>query len=363
MKFFQRPYFQSIACALLLALSLAGCGGPATSSTDNSSGSSSSMTLKVGQITNAITFFPMYVAEQEGFFKAQGLTLDPSPPTLLNSGSRLAAAVESNSVEVGVGAVTDVYTISRVDSYIKMIGAVSTGLLLDVVASKSFEQQAHISATSSLADKVKALVGKKVGISAPNSASDALVTYLFRQQGLDDQRDVTKVNVGADTTGDLSALKSGHVDAVVVGIPGGEIAEGQGYGDIFISPTRGDDPALMGQLFSVAYARQQTIDAKPKAVQAFIRGIDQAEVFIQKQPDQALVLLKKYLPTVDAAALDSSWNATKSSMPQHAQICQRNYDVADNFHLKAGLIAVPLAYKDLVATDTINKARGSPSSC
>ncbi|HZR43799.1 MAG TPA: ABC transporter substrate-binding protein, partial [Ktedonobacteraceae bacterium] len=165
---------------VLLALCLASCG---QSSTD----SQSNMTLKVAQVTNGFAFFPLYIAVQEGFFKAQGLTLNPSPPPLLNSGAKLAQAVEANSVEVGIGGTTDVYTISRVDSYVQMIGAVATGIFLDVVVSKHFEQQTHLSASSPLADKVKALVGKKIGVSAPNSATDALVTYLFRQQGLDAQ--------------------------------------------------------------------------------------------------------------------------------------------------------------------------------
>jgi NitT/TauT family transport system substrate-binding protein len=358
MDFFQRPCSGSIACVLLLALSLVGCGGPATSSTDNSS-----MTLKVAQVTKSISSFPMYVAEQEGFFKAQGLTLIPDPPPLLSSGSKVSAAVESNSVEVGVGATTDAFTISRVDSYIQLIAAISIGFQIDVVVSKSFEQQAHISATSSLADKVKALMGKRVGISAPNSATDALITYLFRQQGLDDQRNVTKVNVSANIPTALAALRSGRVDAVAVTTPGGEEAETQGYGDIFISPIRGDDPALEGQLFEVAYARQQTIEAKPKAVQAFVRGLAQADTFIQKNSAQTLVLLRKYLPSIDQKTLDNAWGALKSSMPQTPQVCQSGYNVANQFHLKAGLISVSLAYKDLVASDTINNALGSSSSC
>lgn len=352
MRFFIQRSWSLLACLLLVGLNIAACS---SSATPPPPGSAASMTLKVAQVNKSIFFFPIYVAQQENYFKNQGLTIDQGAIPTLGSGAKLSAAVESNSVDIGVGGITDVFTISRVDAFIKIIGVVSNGYLLDVVVGKSFEQQTHLDATSPLAAKIQALVGKKVGISAPNSATDALLTYLFRQQGLDAQKDVTKVNVTADIATDLAALRSGRVDAVVVSAPAGTIAEVQGFGDTFISPVRGDVPSMQGQLFGVAYIKQSVIDAKPKAVQAFIRAIGQAETFIQNNPDQARALLGKYLQ-LDPKTLDLAWSATKVAMPPTPQITQQSYDTANQFHVKAGLIAVALAYKDLVASDTIDKA-------
>ena len=358
MKVFVRSSSSFLIWFLFVGLTLASCGG----STTPSANSPGSMTLKVGVITNAMSFFPLYVALQQNFFKTQGLTLDPPNPPFLGAGSKVGTAVEANSLDVGVGALTDAFTISRVDAHIKVIGTMSSDFLLDLVVTKQFEQQMHVDAKSSLADKVKALVGKKIGISAPNSATDAMVTYLFRQQGLDAQKDVTKVSVGANTASELATLKAGRLDAVFVGAPGGQQAELAGFADTFISPVRGDVPTMQGQLFAVAYAKQQVIDAKPKAVEAFIRGLAQADDFIQKNPDKVVDLLKNYLQ-IDQKTAQAAWNANKASMPQSPQVDQQAYDVANQFHVKAGLIAIALAYKDIVATDIINNAlKGSSSS-
>src|SRR5438105_577609 len=145
MRVSSRQSLSLLGCILLVGLSIASCGG---SGTTNSTATPPSMTLKVGQITNAIPFFPFYIALQKDFFKAQGLTLDPSPPLQMGSGSKLATAIEAGGVEVAVGAVNDVFTISKVDASIKIVGAVSNAFLLDIVVSKSFEQQMHLSATS-----------------------------------------------------------------------------------------------------------------------------------------------------------------------------------------------------------------------
>jgi ABC-type nitrate/sulfonate/bicarbonate transport system substrate-binding protein len=126
-------------------------------------------------------------------------------------------------------------------------------------------------------------------------------------------------------------------------------------GEAFISPVRGDVPSMEGQLFGVAYTKQGLIDAKPKAVQGFIQALAQAEDFIQKNPDQMEPLLEKYL-SIDQKVAGLLWSATKSCMPPTPQVDQKPYDTANQFHVKAGLIAVELAYKDLVASDTINNA-------
>lgn len=358
MYFSRRSFLSLLASVPPAGLLITGCNSNSAGAT---SSPANSMTLKVAQVTNGISTFPLYVALQEKFFQAQGLTLDPSLPPSMGSGSKLATAVETGAVEVGIGAITDAFTISRVDAYIKVISALSEAYLLDIVVSKSFEQKMNLSATSPLVDKVKALKGKKIGISAPGSATDALVTYLFRQQGLDAEKDAVKVNLGAAIGTEVAALQAGRVDAIAVTAPGGELAETKASGDIFISPTRGDVPSMQGQLFGVAYTKQNVIDAKPKAVQAFIRAIAQAEDYIQKNPDKMVPLLIKYLK-LDQKTLTLAWNAKKISMPLSPQISQQAYNTTNQFHVQAGLIAVALAYKDLVAADTINKALSGMSS-
>ncbi len=350
-----RQSFSLFACLLLVGLSLASCGSTVNASND--------MTLKVAQVANNLPSFSLYVGVKEGFFKAQGLTLDPQMPPALGTGGKLSTAVEANSVEVGVGAATDAFTISRVDSSIRMIANISDGYQIDIIVNKSFLQQTGLTDASPLAAKVEALKGKKVGISGPGSSTDALVTYLFRQQGLNAQTDVVKESLGTSVPAVLAALQSGRVDAVALAMPGGEVATAKGFGDIFISPVRGDDPALVGQLYDVAYAKQSVMNAKPRAIQAFIRGLAQTDTFIQQQPDKTFALLKTYMSTVSPKALNNAWNILKPSMPKTPQICQNGYNVANQFHLKAGLIAVPLAYNDLVAENTINQAIGTSSGC
>ena len=347
-----RKSLSLLAGVLLIALSIAGCGGaPASSSTN-------SMTLTVGQVSNSMGFFPIYVAEQENYFKAQGLTFNPSTPIQTGgSGSKLATAVESGSVEVAGGLITDAFSISKVDPSVRLLAALTTGYYVDVTVSKKFEQETGLTEASSLADKVKALVGKKIGITAPGSGTQALVTYLFKTNGYNVQKDATLVNLGGSASGALAALSSGRVDAISFFSPAGQQAEAQGVGDILISPYGGDVPAMQGAVHGVIYAKQSVITAKPKAVQAFIRAIGQAEAFIHNNPGQTTTLLQKYLG-LSPQITQNVFTAMSPILAQNPQISQQGYNVAAQFHVQAGLIKSAPSYNTMVATSTINQALG-----
>jgi len=355
MQFSIRSILSFFACLLLVGLSVAGCGGSGTAPT---SSTKDSMTLNVAQVSNSVGFFPLYVAQQQNFIKNQGLTLNPATPTQTGTGAKMTAAIESGNIEVaGGGLITDAFTLSRVDAHIRLLGALTTGYFVDIVASKRFEQETHLTEASPLADKVKALVGKKVGITTPGSGTEALLIYLFRKYGYNTQRDVTEVSLGnVNPAAGAAALSSGRVDAVAFPVPTGEVSEVGGMGDIFISPDHGDIPEMVGQVHGVIYAKQQVIDAKPKAIQAFIRAIAQAEAFINQHPDQAEVLMGKYLGLKSQKTISTIFATTKPIYPSTPQIDQKGYDAANQFHVKAGLIAIALGYNDLVATDTINSA-------
>ncbi len=361
MRLLLRTSWSVFVGLLLINLGLASCNSSGTPSTTNSS-NTNNMTLKVGQNTNAGCFFPLYVAEQENFFKAQGLTLDPPVPPIMGNGTKVSAAIEAGNIDVaGGGVITDAFNLAKVDTSVRLLAALTNGFVNDIVVSKKFEQQAHLSATSTLAQKVKALLGKRIGTSGPGTGTESLVIYLFKSFGYDAQKDATLVNVGSSNTAPLAALNAGRVDAVSFFPPAGQEAETQGIGSIFISPTRGDVPTMRGQLHCLVYARQNVIDTKPKAVQAFIRAIAQAETFIHKNTAQATMLLQKDLH-LDQKTIGPVFAATVQVIPQSPQISLQGYNTAAQYHLKAGLIKQAPAYSDMVATNTIDSALKGMSS-
>jgi len=350
--YFVRHRLLLIPGLLLLCLGIAACGGAATATTSSSTHTQLT-TLKVCQLNTSINFFPVYVAQQKGYFTAQGLNI-PKPP-LLQVGSKVVAGVESGNCDIGNGVITDAFNWAHVNSDGRIIGSVMNGYVVDVVVSKKFEQEMHVSVSSPLADKVNALRGKTIGITGPGTGTQALLTYLFRLQGLDAARETRQISLGSNNAAALAALKSGRVDALSFFSPIGQAAEAEGIGDILISPVRGDIPGLRGDVHGIIYAKQSTIEAKPQAVAAYIRAINQAELFIKNNPVEARTLLSSYLGPNNSVT-NAVYTATAPVIATSPVITQAAYNVAGQFHVKAGLVSLIPSYSQLVATSTINSA-------
>jgi NitT/TauT family transport system substrate-binding protein len=353
--YFVRHRLLLIAVLLLLCLGICACGGsPAT--TTPGSNHTQLTTLKVCQLNKSINFFAVYVAQQKGYFTAQGLNI-PTPP-LLQVGPKVVAGIESGDCQIGNGVITDAFNWSKTDSSARIIGAVMDGYVVDIVVSKKFEQEMHVSASSPLADKINALKGKTIGITGPGTGTQALLTYLFHLEGMDASKVTTQVSLGSNNTAGLAALKAGRVDALSFFSPVGQTAEAEGIGDIFISPVRGDIPGLRGDVHGVIYTKESTIKAMPNAIAAYIRAINQAEQFIANNPAEDKVLLQKYLG-LSQSITDAVYAATASGIPTSPMVTEAQYDVAGQFHLSAGLIKTLPPYNQLIATSTISSALAS----
>lgn len=314
------------------------------------------MTLKVAQNSSAFSYFPIYVAAQQGFFKAQGLTFDPSPIPITGNGAKTAPAIESGNIEVAFGTITDAFTLSRVDASIKIVGSICNGFTIDLIVSNAFLAETGLTEASPLESKIKALVGRKIGISSPGTATEGFLIYLLRQYGLNYQHDIIEVNLGNVTpTTALAALANKRVDAVSWPMPAGQVAQAQGIGKRFICPVLGEVPGMQEMLYGVIYTRQSVIDAKSKALAALLRALVQAEAFLHDEPKNTSVLLKQFLK-LDGATTDAVLRAGISTIPRSPQVSQQAYNVANQFHVKAGLIAIALAYNDLVDTSIINNS-------
>ena len=334
--------------------------GRACTSMNNAALSTSDPTvLKVCQLNKSINFFSFYVAQQRGYLKDQGLTI--ATPPLMQVGSKVVSGVESGNYDIGNGVITDIFTWAITDSSARIIGAFMDGYVVDIVASKAFEQEMGVSPTSSLADKINALKGRKIAITGPKTGTQALLTYLFRQQGMDAAKDCTQISLGSNNALALSNLREGKVDALSFFSPIGQAAEAQGIGDIFISPVRGDVPGLRGDVHGICYTKQSVIDAKPQAIAAYIRAINQAEVFIQNEPDETKKLLNTYLG-LGQSVTDAVYNAQIAGVARNPLISSSAYNVAGNFHVQAGLVSLIPSYNKLVATDMINGALGMSTS-
>jgi NitT/TauT family transport system substrate-binding protein len=156
--------------------------------------------MAVGGQTQFI-YLPLTLANQLGFFKDEGLTVNISD---LRGGSEALAAMMGGSVDVVTGFYEHTIRATAQGKRLVMVELFDRYPGLVLMVGNRHLNQVHT---------IKDLIGKPVAVTAAGSSTDQLVKYLLRKGELDPQA-IPVVTAGTTTM--LAALEQDHVWAGVI---------------------------------------------------------------------------------------------------------------------------------------------------
>ncbi|WP_296446889.1 ABC transporter substrate-binding protein [Rhodoferax sp. UBA5149] len=148
----------------------------------------------------AFYYLPLTIAEQLGYFKAEGLEVEISD---FAGGSRALQAVVGGSADVVSGAYE--HTINLQSKGQKFQAFVLQGRAPGIAMGISPKTMPHFKTAADLK-------GKKIGISAPGSSTNMVANLILSRAGLK-AGDVSFIGVGT-AAGALTAFRSGQIDAM-----------------------------------------------------------------------------------------------------------------------------------------------------
>ncbi len=148
----------------------------------------------------AFYYLPLTIAEQLGYFKAEGLEVEISD---FAGGSRALQAVVGGSADVVSGAYE--HTINLQSKGQKFQAFVLQGRAPQIAMGISPKTMGDYKTVADLR-------GKKIGVSAPGSSTNMVANLILSRAGLKPS-DVSFIGVGT-AAGALSAFRSGQIDAM-----------------------------------------------------------------------------------------------------------------------------------------------------
>ncbi len=149
----------------------------------------------------AFYYLPLTIAEQQGYFKDEGLEVKISD---FAGGAVALRAVVGGSADVVSGAYEHTISLQSKKQFFRAF--VLQGRLPQIAFGVS-------SAKAGQVHSFKDLKGLKIGVSAPGSSTHNLVKQLLLKGGLDPNKDAAIIGVGVGA-GAISAMKSGQIDAI-----------------------------------------------------------------------------------------------------------------------------------------------------
>ena len=228
------------------------------------------LTLAVGG-KNLLYYLPVTIAEQLGYFKAEGLDLKIVD---FAGGSQALRALVGGSADVVSGAFE--HTINMQVKGQRLRAVVLMGRAPQIVLGINPRTLPNF---KTLAD----LKGKKIGVTAPGSSTNVMANFALAKVGLKPS-DVSITGVGTGN-GAVAAMRSGQIDAL------------SNLDPVISLLTRSNDLKIVSDTRIVAeaekvfggpmpaaclYLTQSFIDKHPHTVQALATAIVRANQWIQK---------------------------------------------------------------------------------
>lgn len=148
---------------------------------------------------------------------------------------------------------------------------------------------------------VDQLKGGKIAVSRFGSATDLGVRMSLAKVGLNAEKDVTLLQIGAQTAR-VAALQSKAVQATIITPPFTLTARKMGYNTLIDMAQLNIPFQLTALVASRAYIKAQR-DVAMSVVQSLVEGIH----FYKKEKEPSIKILSKYLQTTDREALEETY--------------------------------------------------------
>ena len=152
---------------------------------------------------------------------------------------------------------------------------------------------------------LKDLKGKRVAIGTFGAAADLALRTVAKQDGLDPDRDLIRLQMGGDASR-YASLVAGSVDATILTLPYNLQAEKAGYKDLLWFGERMELP------LSGLVARDETIQKNPKQVLAVVRAVFRAMSFAGANREETTQIIVNWLK-VDQEVAAKSYDLGKNS--------------------------------------------------
>lgn len=270
-----------------------------------------------GLSTEGFLAAPFLVAKEKGYFEKEGIDVET---ITLQGGSKTLAATLSGDVDVMTAAsIASVIQAQSKKQDVRAFAALASELASSLVVQGKIMDEAGITVSSPIAERLKVIKGLRIGITGPGSSTDKLVRYLSDAAGYEPDEDVTIVPVG-NGTAMLASFSQDRIDGFILSSPTPETAVAKYEGKILVPFAKGEFEPLQHFLYSCLAARADWLEQNPETARRIVRAIAAALTLIHENPDEAKAALRPHFSKLDADVFSASFDNNLSAYPRTPEI-------------------------------------------
>ena len=286
--------------------------------------------IVVGVSTVNVAFLPIYLTQDKGFFKDEGLDV---LVVMFNAGATNLQAMIGGDVQIMAGGVPETVLARASGVDIKNFWAISNLMPFQIYGSPKLKS-------------LKDGKGKKFAISRFGSLSEFLTRSALRHSGVD-PRDVTMLQIGA-TPARFTTLATGIVDATILWFPVTERARAVGMNKLF------DLKDIYPNWTNVGFIAREAWLAKEKDQAArFLRAYQRGVKHTRENRDDGIRTLRKYVG-LDAGEAAAGYDEYRDSFPLDGRILDAGITATVEQEIETGRLKGKISLNEMIDYSFIN---------
>ena len=276
-------------------------------------------------------FTAIYVAQDRGFWKEQGLDVTVSQI----AGVGTINAVIAGSIDFS-GSTAGTLIRAAVAGQRMMAMANLTDRPMDeVVLRKDIAVERGFDPAASLATRAALVKGLRIAVDAINTINHGFLRYVARKGGLDADRDVTVAPMQSPTM--AAALAAKAIDGFSVSQPWTTAVIVDGAAVRLVSVPAGDFPELVPFGGGIIVTRPDFCRQQRDICMKLGHGIVEAAHFMKDHPAETLAILKPRFGTLDEKTLDAAFQSYRAATPASLAPTAAILASSQNFEINTGL--------------------------
>lgn len=241
--------------------------------------------IYVGVSSVSMANIIIYVTKEAKLYEKYGLDADP---VALRGSGESSKAMIGGSIQMAPIATPTVINADLSGGDLVILGHTLPGVVHALVVKPEIKRPED-------------LKGKKVGVTTFGSLTDFLVRYILRKKGINPDREVALMQIGADPER-IAALKQGAIDAAALSFPGYGIAMKMGF------------PMLWNSAKEINYpwieitTRRATVQKDRDMVMSYVKAHLEGTALFKRDKEFGKKVIRKTLRLSDETLIDESYD-------------------------------------------------------
>lgn len=301
----------------------------------------------------SLSMMTIYLAKARGYLAEEGLDVEM---TATGGGGPDIRALIAGEVEFTLTPGDNVLLAYQEGKRLVMVATALQRLVINWAMHPEVAKAKGITESTPLPEKLKALRGLTVGVTAPGALTAHLAAFVIRKAGLTPQQDVKIIPIGSGPTF-LAALENRKVDVALSSSPSLETAVRRGFAMVFLNNARGEDPSIGEFLMLNLMTRPEVVEKNPELVRKMVRALVRANKWaLASTPDQVASALQPFFGKTPPDLLLDGVKTMLPALSPDGRTSERSVQVTLDVLEQAGILKKRVPIAEVVNNDFLPKS-------